>query len=156
MAAVSGDPTPTDPTVIARKLRPVFEAHPEIVCAYLFGSRARGTARPASDVDISVWRAPGCIEPEEPWRTCWGDLHHELATALGEPPDRVDLVLLDRVSDPLLRHRATWMGRRLFCRDDAARVALETAVLVAFMDTQHLRAIQHEALKRALKARRGR
>ena len=29
-------------------------APPEIVAAYLFGSRARGTARPSSDVDLAV------------------------------------------------------------------------------------------------------
>ena len=33
----------------------VFRRHPEIAAAKLFGSRAKGTSTPRSDVDIAVW-----------------------------------------------------------------------------------------------------
>jgi uncharacterized protein len=36
-------------------LRSVFRRHPEISEVRLFGSRAKGNARPASDVDLAIW-----------------------------------------------------------------------------------------------------
>jgi uncharacterized protein len=33
----------------------VFERHPEIAVVKLFGSRAKGTHRPESDVDLALW-----------------------------------------------------------------------------------------------------
>ena len=33
----------------------VFRRHPEVVAAKLFGSRAKGTSTPRSDVDLAVW-----------------------------------------------------------------------------------------------------
>jgi len=35
-------------------IRSVLSRHPEITGAILFGSRAKGTARPASDVDLAL------------------------------------------------------------------------------------------------------
>lgn len=39
---------------LEERLRGVFERHPEIVGAYLFGSRARGDEHEGSDVDVAV------------------------------------------------------------------------------------------------------
>ena len=36
-------------------IRSVFWRHPEITEVRLFGSRAKGTHRPESDVDLAVW-----------------------------------------------------------------------------------------------------
>jgi len=36
------------------RLAPILVRHPEVDLALLFGSRARGTARPTSDIDIGV------------------------------------------------------------------------------------------------------
>ena len=36
-------------------LRGVFQRHPEISAVKLFGSRAKGTHAPNSDVDLAVW-----------------------------------------------------------------------------------------------------
>jgi len=33
----------------------VFARHPEITAVKLFGSRAKGTQRPESDVDLALW-----------------------------------------------------------------------------------------------------
>jgi predicted nucleotidyltransferase len=133
----------------------VFDRREEILCAYLFGSRARGTAGPASDVDIAVLRRPGNYASGLTWQTYWGDLHAELCAALGIPADRLDVVLLDELRDTLLAHRATWFGRRIFCRDEIARVRHEARVLIRFLDTGPLRKIQEDVLRRALGAGRG-
>ena len=36
-------------------IRAVFARHPEITAVKLFGSRAKGTQRPESDVDLALW-----------------------------------------------------------------------------------------------------
>jgi len=36
-------------------LRRVFERHPEVTAVKLFGSRAKGTAAPGSDIDLALW-----------------------------------------------------------------------------------------------------
>jgi predicted nucleotidyltransferase len=36
-------------------LRGVFRRHPEITAVKLFGSRAKGTNAPGSDVDLALW-----------------------------------------------------------------------------------------------------
>ena len=36
-------------------IRSVFERHPEVSAVRLFGSRAKGTHRNSSDVDLAVW-----------------------------------------------------------------------------------------------------
>jgi uncharacterized protein len=36
-------------------IRAVFARHPEITAVKLFGSRAKGSQRPESDVDLALW-----------------------------------------------------------------------------------------------------
>lgn len=52
------------------RIQEVFAHHPEVERAVLFGSRAKGTARPGSDIDLALygegldWRVVGRIEDE--------------------------------------------------------------------------------------------
>lgn len=121
------------------RVRPVFEARPEIVCGYVFGSLVRGRGGPLSDLDLAVWRDPRTVPAESGWQTYWGDLHAELVHAARLRDDQVDLVILNDVRNPLLAHRATWHGRRIFCRDDDERVRAETGILLRFLDAEPLR-----------------
>jgi len=132
-------------TIVDRLMR-LCERHQEILCAWIFGSRARGTARPASDVDIAILLRTA--EPVSPWGDVWGDLHHELVRALGVDDDDVDLVFPDRVRSVLLAHRATWSGRLVFCRDQLARVKLQTGIALRYLDGSHLRRHQWDVLRR--------
>lgn len=56
------------PTV--ERIQEVLTHHPEVERAVLFGSRAKGTARPGSDIDLALygegldWRVLGRIEDE--------------------------------------------------------------------------------------------
>ena len=45
-------------------LRGVFSRHPEIAVAKLFGSRAKGTHTPRSDVDLAVWGEVDALRAE--------------------------------------------------------------------------------------------
>lgn len=65
----------------------VFRRHKEVKCAYLFGSYARGEAKPTSDVDIFV-----IIEGEIGWE------YYGMATEIEEMlHKKIDLVSLHQV-----------------------------------------------------------
>jgi predicted nucleotidyltransferase len=66
---------------LKRRLATVLEAHGEVELALLFGSRARGEARPGSDIDVAV--VGGAIDTI--------GLAIELTDALGIQVDVVDL-----------------------------------------------------------------
>ena len=96
----------------------VAERSEDLVCAYLFGSYACGTAGAQSDVDVAVRFA------SEP--TCTLDCLHldpadDLAGALGR---RVDLVVLNRAPVDLI-HRVLRDGVPLIAHDRSARIRFE-------------------------------
>lgn len=96
-----------------------------VVAAYVFGSRATGTHRGTSDLDVAVLvdRGLGLLERER--------LVARLADALGVPD--VDLVILDEA--PLeLRGRVVQEGRLIFRDDDARRVDFEVRTRSEYFD----------------------
>jgi len=82
-----------DPEAVARELRELLGARAEdegIVAAWLFGSVARGTAQPDSDVDVAI------LYQEDPPRTLAGigrvfGLEEDLVEATGLPMQIVNL-----------------------------------------------------------------
>jgi predicted nucleotidyltransferase len=101
-----------------------------LVCAYLFGSVARGTDRAESDVDIAVLYATA------PPATLDG-LGLDLAGDLEEILRRkVDLVVLNRAS-PELVHRVLRDGILLCEPDRAARVRFEVRMRAEYFDVLH-------------------
>lgn len=104
-----------------------------VVCAYLFGSEARGSARPGSDLDVAVLLA------DCPPRTLTGPLtglQGELERAAGREIDLLDL----RTAPPDLVHRVLRDGRLLVERDPTRRIQFEVAARNAYFDLlPHLR-----------------
>lgn len=76
-------------------LKRELAAAPAVVAAWLFGSRARGTARPTSDVDVAVLLG----DAPEPAELAW-DLEARLSPALRLP---VQVVPVDRAPADLVR-----------------------------------------------------
>lgn len=70
-----------------------LKQHPEITLAYVFGSVAKGRARPDSDVDVAVLADTPLGADQHIKLVC------DIAAATGRP---VDLVDLSRVGEPLL------------------------------------------------------
>jgi predicted nucleotidyltransferase len=105
----------------------------QLVCAYLFGSRARGDASPRSDVDVAV------LFEEDPPRTLDG-LHLDLADELtGVVGRRVDLVVLNRAPADLI-HRVLRDGVLVLDLDPAARIRFEVRARNEYFDLlPHLR-----------------
>lgn len=96
-------------------LAEAFVSH-DVAVAYLFGSRAEGTAGLASDHDVAVLFAS-----PDPALDATVRLGADLAAVLGTAVDVVDL---DR-ADIELRGRVAERGRRLFSGDEARRVRFE-------------------------------
>lgn len=94
------DATPHDETGVIEALRGAGARF-----AFVHGSRADGTARADSDLDVGAWF--GTTDPPAPW---------EIAV-----PDGVDLVVLDR-APLILAGRIALDGRLLFDDDPRARV----------------------------------
>lgn len=98
-----------------------------VLAVWLFGSVARGTETPRSDVDIAVFL--GAVPPAtlegQPF-----DLQFAFETALGVP---VDLVVLNGAPVDLV-HRVLRDGRLLLDRDRGARIRFEVKARNEYFD----------------------
>ena len=117
-----------DVAFITNRLREYFEAHSRwVVCVYLFGSVARGTARGDSDIDVAV------LLERDPPSTLAGSavsLGGELERHLGYP---VDLVFLNRASVDLV-HRVLRDGLLVFDPRPRERIQFEVRARNAYFD----------------------
>ncbi|MGH8559789.1 MAG: type VII toxin-antitoxin system MntA family adenylyltransferase antitoxin [Methylococcales bacterium] len=98
-----------------------------LVCAYLFGSVARGESRPGSDVDLAT------LYQQEPPATLEGlgfDLAGDLERQLGR---EVDMVCLNRASVDLI-HRILRDGIIVLDRDPSARIRFEVKARNEYLD----------------------
>ncbi len=103
--------------------------------ALLHGSRAKGSARPASDIDVAAHF--GGAAPDV-WRI--------------EVPPHVDLVVLEHA--PLeLAGRVALHGVLLFDDDPPLRVEWQATTRLVYLDEEHL---QRRLDREFLEARRGR
>jgi len=131
-------------SVDERALADLLHASPDVSLAYLFGSLARGEARRDSDLDLAVLFS-GTPPPASV---------AEIAVAAERVVGRsVDLVVLNS-APPLLAHEVVATGRLVVCRDDGERAAFEALATIRYLDTGHLRRIQHQYLRERADARR--
>jgi predicted nucleotidyltransferase len=121
-----------DGATIEAKLREILTARAAadgIAAAYLFGSVARGTARPDSDVDVGV------LYSADPPRTLAGlafGLEGDLESALGLP---VQLVVLNHAPVDLIV-RVLRDGKLLVDRDRSRRIEFEVHSRNEFWDLE--------------------
>jgi len=128
------EPVPAAPLDVA--LRELMSSEPAVLAAWLFGSRARGSERVGSDVDLAVLLVPGTS------REVLSRLSAGIEGALGVDADVVDLV----TSTPVLGFEIVAHGRRIFERDALAADEAEERCLREYLDTEHLRRVQHHYL----------
>ncbi len=113
---------------LIQPLRAYFERdHAGIVCAYLYGSLARGEGRRESDIDIAV------LYTKDPPPTIEG-LGVELGDKLERRLDRpIDLLILNRASVDLI-HRVLRDGVLVCDRDPSFRIRFEVQARNAYFD----------------------
>ena len=120
-----------DSAAIQEKLRSLLTARAQtdgIAAAYLFGSTARGTARPDSDVDVGV------LYSVDPPKTLAGmfDLEADLEAALGKP---VQVIVLNYAPVDLII-RILRDGKLLLDRDRSRRSRFEVRSRNEFWDLE--------------------
>ena len=127
-----------------RKIIRATENIPGISVLVIFGSRARGTHRPDSDLDVAV--LPDTEDSHRRWH-----LQAGLAAALADlaPEERIDVVLLDEAPD-VLRQRIMETGRVLICRDSAAWKELRVRTMREYGDREWARRVFRQAQRRRL------
>lgn len=130
--------------MLARRLA----GHDEVLFAFIFGSRARGTPRPDSDLDVAVFLDPNMTSKER-WDTRLR-LHAEL-----EDLGPVDVVVLND-APPLLAHRAL-MGEPVEIRDRTAYVRFFVQTMGLAEDDRYFQEVHRAArLRRLQEGRFGR
>ena len=116
-----------------RALREAVQSAPgEVLAVYLYGSRARGTASPTSDVDLGVFLASA-----PPARL--GGAASEIEGALERVVKRpVEVVVVNSAPADLV-HRILRDGVLLLDRDRAARLRFEVQSRNEYFDLAPLR-----------------
>jgi len=128
---------------IKAELTRFLSGRPEILVAYLFGSQARETQCPTSDIDVGL-----LVHKDRTDDSGYG-YRAAIATDMMSvvKTNAVDVVLLND-APPLLAHRAVRDGIVLHSKDEAARIAFEVRTLNEYIDTKPLRRIQTMYLKK--------
>lgn len=122
-------------------LRSRLAGERDLVVVYLFGSVARGSAGPLSDVDVGVL----LIDGWEPAR------HLELIGAVGEVTGerRADVVVLNE-APVALAYRVLRDGRILVVNDEQARIRHWVEVVDRYLDMAPMRRTLELGLKNRL------
>ena len=102
-------------TTTVERLQRVLAHYREVEKAVLYGSRAKGTYRPGSDIDLTL---------------CGGELNHTLLTRIDNElddlllPYQIDLSLMSSLSQPALLDHIRRVGVVLYEKSAAPREAL--------------------------------
>lgn len=120
MSLVPGATTPVES--LDRLTRELGALFPNLIAAYLFGSRARGDESPTSDFDVAVLLRDR-LDSVERW-----ELQERLAAVVGTD---VDLVDLSR-SSTVLRMQVLAQGRLLLDANRPLREFFEATTLSSY------------------------
>lgn len=133
----------------SKELSEVFARH-GVVVAYLFGSRARGTARGDSDYDLAVvFRSDDVTILDEM------ELAKDVAEALKVQADKVDVTALNRADSPLLA-RVFKEGKVIYASNDRERKDWERKAYLNLLRLGDLDAVYIRKASKRIRSRNGR
>ncbi len=113
---------------IQEEIKIVLRKHEEILVAYLFGSVAKGKAGEDSDIDIGLLLA----EYFEPKPLYTAKVSREIMEETG-CDRKVDVRILNNKSI-IFQHQVLKDGKKIFSRDESARIGFETEVYDRYLD----------------------
>jgi len=129
---------------LLERLRQAIASCPEVRLAVLFGSTARGQARPQSDVDLGV-----LLDPDTP------DVRLKAETELGRAAGRsVDVVFLNQ-APPLLRFEIAKEGVLLHQDQDHLWTDFKTRAMLDWWDWEPIAKRIEDALIQRLRQKVG-
>lgn len=110
-----------------RLLSKYFTNQPQIVAVYLYGSHARGTANPLSDIDIAVVLSGNYEDTEK--------LHLDFIGKIGEilKTDNVDVQLLTANTPPALG-LSMIKGIPIYIKSSSQKTSIEAQILSRYQD----------------------
>lgn len=126
------------------KIRKVLSKRPEVLAAYLYGSRAKGYAREGSDLDVGVLLYPGKDYSLWEQGALWNDLEGI------EGFDVQTFVINDK--PPLFRYQVISPRQVIFCRDDSLRADFEVHTFNEYFEAKPF---LEEGYQAALETARG-
>ncbi len=130
---------------IAACLQLYFESRPEVLAAYLYGSRAAGTAGRTSDVDIAIHTHP-FQTPRESFDAKLG-YHREISDIIKKNPD---IVFLQEAGE-LLAYQILKHGKLLFERDRQTHRSFIARRVIQCLDFQVLQTRMQKGMIRAMR-----
>ncbi len=133
--------------VLIKKIKSLLLPRKEIVLAYLYGSCAKGTSRPYSDVDIAILLDES-ISVEEGHYGYRAELLAILMKTLRT--NHIDLVILNN-APPFLKFQIIRYGRVVLIRSEAKRIDFHVKTLAKHNDVKILLDTQHQYLSKRLK-----
>lgn len=93
-----------------QKIRNTLARHPRVQRAVVYGSRAKGNYKPGSDIDLTLYAAPGTpMDHRE-----LGDIGDEIDELL--LPCMVDLSVFDQIDNDARREHIARVSRVLYVR----------------------------------------
>jgi predicted nucleotidyltransferase len=122
-----------------------FARQPEVVLAYLFGSVAKGTARPESDVDVAVL-FDAKLDPFERGERYFNLLGSALDSFANRP---VDVRMLNGAG-PLFCSQVVRHGWVIYERSRAERIAFQVFTMANYADTKPMRDLFTQVLYRRI------
>lgn len=115
------------------KIKSVLSDDPMVSVAYLFGSRAQGETSDRADWDIAIYLGEDLMARNPVWDKF--KIEDRLSAVL--KTDAVEVVVLNRLEDPVLGFEIINNGLLLTSKDDNLRIAFEGRALARYHDWRY-------------------
>lgn len=125
-----------------QKIQDYFATQADVVAVYLYGSFAKGTTHPRSDIDFGVL----FDKPIKNFHRV-GEVYSDLCNL--KLPAEPEVRSIDLTQPPVFLLNVI-QGQLLFSSNEQRRSEFEVAVLRQYYDTQRLRDIRHHYMQERL------